>query len=210
MITRYLASTCVLLILCLTGYAANSPNMQDAEIVLADSAYLVSFTLPDLINAECEARIRSGLSVRFLYQIKLYAQGERIASTTFLRQVLFLLWDGEYLVESSETTAQQRHAGYDDVLVALSRFQQFRLINRSGVLAEGPYEIKVSVVIDPVFQQEKEKMSEWLCGPHTRNQWGPRGLISVFFQWFMVREEELAGEHRYYSGIPTLLSDHSE
>jgi cell division protein FtsZ len=54
--------------------------------------------------------------------------------------------------------------------------------------------VKVTVIVDPAFDKEKSKVREWLLNPQGRGVTAARGLISVMLRWFIVKEEDLAGQ----------------
>jgi hypothetical protein len=181
---------------------ADEPRKLEAEIRVSGEMLYVSFELPGLITSDLRERLQSGLVVRLVYRIRVRGGGATVASTNFLRQIRYLLWDGTYRLESTESPEPRHMESLDAACGFLASFRDYPLTPKSGRVPEGPFVVKVDVVVDPVFDEERKRVEEWLLDPGGRGELGSRGLINVMLRWFLVRERDLEGERIAYRSAP--------
>lgn len=184
---------------------AEGPRKLDVELYRRGASVLVNFEVADLITKDLQDRLQSGLTVRVVYKIRIVHGEDTVASTNFLRQIRYLLWDGVFLMETTEKPEPERFPTLGDACAALSRFHLYPLTPRSGALPDEPLVVKVRIVVDPATRQDREKVREWLLNPQGRVRGAPRGLVNVILRWFMIREDDLAGERFVYRSPPTVV-----
>ncbi|MBL7557704.1 MAG: hypothetical protein JNM24_17880 [Bdellovibrionaceae bacterium] len=126
----------------------------------------ISFVVNDLIFPEnFEKTLKSGLSNVYILKLSLWKDGQSVFVKDYEVKIVFDLWDEMYFVTTSNgsNSSIEKYSVNVNILEKLKTFKFTSGLKASDFKKTNNYEIKVSIIVDPITKEKQKKIKAWLA-----------------------------------------------
>ncbi|MBN8537131.1 MAG: hypothetical protein J0M15_08755 [Deltaproteobacteria bacterium] len=126
----------------------------------------ISFLVSDISFPEnFEKSLKSGLSNIYILKQSVWKNGQLVFASDIAVKVIFDLWDELYFVtkEVGSNNSVDKYSHTSNILEKLKSYKFSSTLKASDFKKSDNYEVKVTVILDPITKEKQKKIKTWLA-----------------------------------------------
>lgn len=126
----------------------------------------ISFLVSDLSFPEnFEKSLKSGLSNVYILKQSVWKNGQMVFASDIAVKVIFDLWDELYFVtkEVGSNNSVDKYSPTSNIVEKLKSYKFTSTLKTSDFKKTDNYEVKVTVILDPITKEKQKKIKTWLA-----------------------------------------------
>ncbi len=126
----------------------------------------ISFLVSDLSFPEnFEKSLKSGLSNVYILKQSVWKNGQMVFASDIAVKVIFDLWDELYFVtkEVGSNNSLDKYSPTSNIVEKLKSYKFSSTLKTSDFKKTDNYEVKVTVILDPITKEKQKKIKTWLA-----------------------------------------------